>query len=216
VPLTALLSGDLPAAGRAARERGIRTVKVKVGVGDFSRELGALHALRRAEPGLALRLDANQAFSLADAPRVLRALAELRPELVEEPIVDGFLGELTSAPVPIAADESLAGPWLALEPALRTGVVRAVVLKPMALGGITRCLELAARAQALGAGVVVTHLWDGPVGLATAAALALALPGALASGLGRHPALAAYPALTLAGLGDAILTPSDHPGLGLA
>ncbi len=63
----------------------------------------------------------------------------------------------------------------ALPDLLRRGSFRVLVLKPMALGGFAACLELARIAAAAGGAVLVSHLFDGPVGLAAAAHLGFRL-----------------------------------------
>ena len=67
----------------------------------------------------------------------------------------------------------------------------------MVLGGLSHCLELGRRARALNLGVVVSHSFDGPVALAAAAALALALPAGIAQGLAPHAGLSAWPPIPL-------------------
>jgi L-alanine-DL-glutamate epimerase-like enolase superfamily enzyme len=116
----------------------------------------------------------------------------------------------------VALDESLRG----LDPhdleslAVRSGASY-VVLKPMVLGGLSRCIELARHAAALNLGVVISHSFDGPVALVAAAALALALPTRIAQGLAPHPGLAAWPHIPLP-IKDATLQVWRSPGLGLA
>ncbi|HEX2572373.1 MAG TPA: enolase C-terminal domain-like protein [Polyangia bacterium] len=230
VPLSTVIDGASPEAlvraARLASERGIRTLKCKIGrPGGFEEELAGLHAVRDAlGDTVALRLDANQGFTPEEVRQRLGALAPLRPELVEEPIAGGLqcvsperLAELAEL-VPLAADEALqrAEARAGLGPLLATGRLRALILKPMALGGMGVCLRLAEEAARQDVALVVTHLWDGPVGLTAAAALALALPGrVLACGLDPHPGLAAWPAVELPGWGAATLTASERPGLGL-
>jgi L-alanine-DL-glutamate epimerase-like enolase superfamily enzyme len=233
VPLSALIDqidGASPSAlvrsARLASERGLRTLKCKIGrPGGFEEELAGLWAVRDAlGDTVALRLDANQSFPHEEVRQRLAALAPLGPELVEEPIAGGLqsispmrLAELADL-VPLAADETLqrAEFRTALGPLLATGQLRALVLKPMALGGLSSCLQLAREAAGQDVALVVTHLFDGPVALAATAALALALPGrVLACGLDRHPGLAAWPVVDLPGWGAATLTPCERPGLGL-
>ena len=224
IPLAAGLSGtsieSALADGEAAVARGIRTLKVKIGrPGAFGQEVALLEALRRRfGHGVLLRLDANGAFSRAEAPERLRRLACLRPEFVEEPIAGAGLEALRGSPVRLAADESLQQPgaFERLIPSLRAGVTSAIVLKPAALGGLFACLALAARARSLGAACVVGHCWDGPVGLAAAGALALALgDGAMACGLDRHAGLSIWPEVPLPLFGPASIQPGSSPGLGI-
>ncbi len=177
VLLESALVTDL-AGARVALARGVRTLKVKIGVADaWERELAFLRELRVAMgPELALRLDAGGGFA-ALAPEVLHArlaaLAAFVPEFIEEPVSGAALAGLRAGPVPLAADESLQD--AALWPALAASC-RVLVLKPTTLG-LARCLELGREAAARGLAVVVTHTFDGPVARAAATALARALPG---------------------------------------
>lgn len=218
VPLAALLRLREPKAAiaeiQAVLARGITTVKVKVGrPGDLE-----LLAAVRATFGSSLRLDANGAFTPENVGERLAALARFEPELIEEPVSGAALFDLRESPIPVAADESLRlpGAWERLEPLRRRGLLRAVVLKPMMLGGGLACLDLAHRAAEFGIGAIITHLFDGPVALAAATQLALSLPGErLACGLDRHPGLAAWPAIEIGWLGEGEIVASSSPGLGL-
>ena len=189
--------------------RGIRVIKAKVGgLGGLDGEIAALSALRAALPDIILRLDANGAWSAVEARAALTRLAPLRAEWIEEPCAGAALLEFGEAAIPWAADESLlaVGDCIADVP----GCV-AIILKP-ALLGLIRSRRLATLARV----AVVTHLFDGPVALAAAAELALAIGGSAAHGLDPHPALAAWPALAIPQLaGDADIRPTNSPGLGL-
>jgi o-succinylbenzoate synthase len=218
-PVAALLVGDDPehvlAAARAAQARGIGTFKLKLGRARFADERTLVFALRRAlGESCAIRVDVNGAWTLAEAPARLAALAAAGIELGEQLVAAGALADLGAARIPIAADESLADPAVDIDRLLGSGVCRAAVLKPMVLGGLHRCLELFARARGHGVEVVVSHLFDGPVALAAAGALALSLPSPYASGLAPHAGLGAWPAARPASLPDRIRA-SDRPGLGL-
>ena len=187
------------------------TWKVKIGRGELESEIAALGGMRRG-----LRLDVNRAWSREQAARTLPRLVPLEPAWVEEPVSAADLLELGPQPVPIALDESLLDQPDQSAAALAAGLVHAVVLKPALLGGHVACLDWAARARRAGAVPVVSHLMDGPVGLAAAIELALAIaePGDPAAGLGAHGGLAAWPALTLPQLRGQRLV-SHRPGLGV-
>jgi L-alanine-DL-glutamate epimerase-like enolase superfamily enzyme len=122
------------------------------------------------------------------------------------------LRRIAAAPVPLAADESLAlpGAW----PALAT-LCRVVVLKPTLLGGLAACLQLARDAAARGLAATVTHTFDGPIAVAAAAELAVALDSPLACGLDRHAALAVWPAVSIPQIGACRVASAARPGLGL-
>jgi L-alanine-DL-glutamate epimerase-like enolase superfamily enzyme len=183
VPLNALV--DTPEAARRAVDRGIGTLKVKLG--------HDLRAIRASAPGVALRLDANQAWPTAAALDELRALADLGLEYVEEPCPD-TASIAARSPVPLALDESLAG---AGDPPLAS--IAVVVLKPTLLG-LARCLAIARRGVAAGTDVVVTHALEGPVATAACAELARALRCHRACGLD-HGAYPQRRAATIAAAG---------------
>ncbi len=223
VAVSALLSGENPAAvlesAQAAVGRGFTVLKLKLGRPDGAGwELAALRLLRQQlGPAIGLRLDANRSWSLAEARERLPPLAELRPELIEEPLADVRELLRLRTPVPIALDESLQhlAPAPELVPLLAAGAVQALVLKPMALGGPLRCLQLARLGQTYGIPSLVTHLFDGTVALAAAAAVALALPRSLPCGLDAHAGLALGPDAALSFVGAPQLPPIERPGLGI-
>lgn len=187
--LNALLPGVASEAWLQSAEeavsQGFRVLKAKIGaprLADTERRL--LEELRqRYGERVALRLDANRSLPEKAAVSILSSLAELAPELVEEPSEQWL--RWPTAPVPLAVDESLSlpgGEALAFE-AMSRGLCRVAVLKPAMLG-LRRSLDLAVRVKALGGQVIVTHLFDGPVGRTAAAAVALAVcDGTLACGL---------------------------------
>ncbi len=226
VPLNALVS-DLDARDPAiaidhiarARARGIDCIKAKVGR-DFARELAALRAIR-AEHGsdIAIRLDANRAWSAAQAARHLDQLRDIAPEYIEEPSADlaGLLA-LGDPPIPLALDESLADSTPSntrhVEQMLERGHIRAVVLKPMVLG-LFSSLDWALRARARGCIAVISHLLGGPIELAACTQLAIALGTEHPCGLDRHPGLSAWPDIPIPWLEASHITAPDQPGLGI-
>jgi L-alanine-DL-glutamate epimerase-like enolase superfamily enzyme len=153
------------AAAEAARARteGFACVKVKVGVGD---DAGRLAAVRAAGgPELAIRIDANGAWSAPQATAALRALAPVGIELCEEPVSgpEGIRTVWTESEVAIAIDETAAAPG-----ALEERCCDAVCLKIARCGGITGVLAQAARARAAGYYVYLASTFDGPLGISAA------------------------------------------------
>jgi o-succinylbenzoate synthase len=232
LPLAYLLSPEAPDRELdAAWARGYTHIKLKVG-GHFDDELGRLERLRaRLGPTLRLRLDVNGGWTIPRAMERLRLLAPLSPEFVEQPVAAAELPALVArtAPVgaepaphrwpPLAADESLALADVARQLLGAEGCAT-FVLKPAMLGGLTAAWRLGRQAHAQGRDVVVSHLFDGPIALHAAAALALALAAVHhrptpAQGLAPHAGLDAWPAVSTGLLRDAQLQPSAEPGLGL-
>lgn len=197
---------------------GARTIKLKFGRA-VPAELAALERVREKFPELQIRVDLNRSGTLKEAPRLLQRLAELHVEFVEEPVATSDLPQLEPSPVPIALDESLrdidvtdAAQW---EP-LRNVGVQALVLKPMALGGLSRCLELSEWAKRARLQVMVSHLFDGPLALIAAGALALALPPTADHGLAPHAGLKAWPDAPLGMFRGGRIHAWRSPGLGLS
>ena len=123
-------------------------------------------------PEVALRLDANGAWSVAEAVRTIEALAPAGLELVEEP-VHGLrqMREVRDrVTVRVAIDESAGEPG-----ALGAGVADAVCLKISRCGGIAGLLVAASLVRASGAEVYLASTLDGPLGVAAALHAAAAL-----------------------------------------
>jgi o-succinylbenzoate synthase len=172
VPVNALLTardpGALVAEAVLAREAGFRAVKVKLGRATLSTDVARLRAVRDAiGPSVRLRGDANGAWSVRDARAALEAFVPLDLEYVEQPVaahdIEGMAELRRHAAVKVAADESVASEHGMLR-LLAAGAADVVVLKPTALGGAGRALELAARARQAGMRVVFTHAMESAVG----------------------------------------------------
>ncbi|HET7545100.1 MAG TPA: o-succinylbenzoate synthase [Polyangiaceae bacterium] len=212
-PVAALLSGEPEQAleqALAARARGIATFKFKIGrAGALERELSAVHALRAAlGPAARLRLDGNQALSLAEASHYLPHFAQCELEFIEEPCAPHELDRLRALGLPLALDESLASG------ALPQRGDRALILKPTLVGGVGACLELWEAAHAVGAEVIVSHAFEGPLGLGLSAALALSIGSeSLAQGL--DPEGAQLDPLNLPYYAQATIAPWPEPGFGI-
>jgi L-alanine-DL-glutamate epimerase-like enolase superfamily enzyme len=164
----------------AAVRAGFRCVKLKVGVGD---DAGRVAAVRAAiGPDVALRLDANGAWTVDEACRTIEALGPAGLELVEEPVhgLEATRMVRDRVAVRIAIDETAALPG-----ALGSGAADAVCLKIGRSGGISGLLAAAVLVRASGAEVYLASTYDGPLGIAAglhaAAALAPLPPCGLAT-----------------------------------
>jgi L-Ala-D/L-Glu epimerase len=204
-------AGAAAAALEAARA-GFGCVKVKVGVGDDAGRVAAVRAA--AGPGMALRLDANGAWTVEEAITTIGMLEPSGLELVEEPVHGlGALAAVRGAvPVRIAMDETAGEPG-----ALASGAADAVALKLGRCGGISGLLAAAALVRSTGAEPYVASAFDGPVGIAAAlhAAAALGaraplLPCGLAT-LGLFEGLA-----DVLPVERGVIRVPQRPGLGLA
>lgn len=200
VPVNATIgAGDPEDAAEHAREAadaGFETVKLKVGLPD---DEARVRAVRDAiGPDVALRLDANGAWSTGEALSVIAALSPYGVELVEEPVhgIEALRTIRDRLPVRVAMDETADEPG-----AIASGAADAVVLKIGRSGGIGGLLARATLARSTRADVLLASAWDGPLGVAAAVHAAAALRLRDASGLATltlfEPA-----ALDAVGIGD--------------
>jgi o-succinylbenzoate synthase len=187
VAVSALLASRSASAlrreARRAVEIGFGTLKLKVGVGPASTDLERVSAVRdEVGPAPRIRVDANGAWSAHEARCRLEALAPLDLEFVEQPVAAGDLLGLAQvrreASVPVAADESACGE-AELRRVLDAEAADVVMLKPSAIGGISRARAAVELARAAGVEVVPTSFLDGAVGVLGALHLASSLPGHL-------------------------------------
>ncbi len=162
----------------AALADGFSTVKAKVAIGDDAGRLAAVRAV--AGPEMTIRIDANGAWSPAEAAAHLRVLAPVGVELCEEPVhgVEAIRRLSAETEIPLALDES------ATEPGALDGRACALVcLKIVAAGGLTGLLAAAKRAREAGYEVYLASTLDGPLGISAALSAALALAPERACGL---------------------------------
>jgi L-alanine-DL-glutamate epimerase-like enolase superfamily enzyme len=146
-----------------ARADGFATVKVKVAIGDDAGRLAAVRAF--AGPQMAIRIDANGAWSPEEAEAVLGVLGPVGIELCEEPVagVEAIRELRGITEIPLALDESAPDPE-----ALRSPAADLMCLKIGRCGGISGTIETAARARAAGYEVYLASTLDGPLGIAAA------------------------------------------------
>eukprot|EP00887_Chlorella_sp_A99_P005642 scaffold1.g5642.t1 len=171
------------AAALVARH-GYTALKLKVGRrADPLQDAAAVLAVRRTVgPAVALRADANRRWALEQALEFGRAAAAAALEYVEEPVAGASPWELEEfhrqTDIPVALDESvdegLIGPGAEGGPDPVHGLA-ALVLKPSALGGMERTLNLAAWARQCGMRAMVSSSFESGLGLAQLAQLAAAL-----------------------------------------
>lgn len=173
-------------------QEGFRCIKLKIGAIRFDEELALLQIIRRhfSAEEIELRVDANGAFSPAEALDKLNRLAELDLHSIEQPIRAGQWAEMArltaQSPLPIALDEELIGIHsVAQKKALLAQVRPAfLVLKPSLHGGMAGSMEWIRLAEEQGIGWWVTSALESNVGLNAIAQWCATLPTSLPQGLG--------------------------------
>ncbi|HKG56247.1 MAG TPA: enolase C-terminal domain-like protein [Candidatus Limnocylindrales bacterium] len=162
---------DEPAivAERARRASRFPALKVKVG---GPSDLATLRAVREVFAG-PIRVDANTAWTPADAEALLPALIELGVELIEQPFPARRIDQLARlqerSSLPIVADESA----VAIEDLDGlVGVVAGVNVKLAKCGGVGAAHRMLARARELGFRTFLGCMEETSVGIAASAAVA--------------------------------------------
>lgn len=160
LPASLGLNADPAEAEKAGewKARGVQAFKAKVSVSDAAYEHAALREIRDAlGPEVPFAIDANGAWSPAEALRYLDAVADLDLAFCEQPIAPGSLSRLKSvaerSPVPIYTDESFKEPADLIAHA-EVGVA-GVSMKTIKMGGITGFMSAAYLARLLRLGVNV-------------------------------------------------------------
>jgi o-succinylbenzoate synthase len=154
--------------------QGMRAIKLKVGAVENAQDVTRIIAASEAAgPNVALRLDANRSWSPEIAERVIGRVGMHRIDYLEDPTMD----ETTYARIQEATGVSVAlDVPVTHDPAgaVRAAGVSIAVLKPAAVGGIDRILDLARAMPELR--IVVSSSIDREVALAAAVHAAAALP----------------------------------------
>ncbi|KIG15196.1 O-succinylbenzoate synthase [Enhygromyxa salina] len=160
VRYSAVISAEQPAKVTQLARRGVALsfadYKLKVDA-ELEQNLARLDALREViGPEPSVRVDANAAWSLTEAPAHIEALHARGVTLFEQPlpVVAGIPGHRQlRARIPAAAklmvDESIVS-WADLNTLLDARVVDRLLLKVSKQGGPLRCLAFARRAAAAG------------------------------------------------------------------
>lgn len=213
--LPAFTEAELLAACEAALADGFCGVKIIVGAGrPIMEDAARIRAVRRAIGDAPLMLDANCAFTVAEAKRLAHLVADCDIAFFEEPVRDNdipALAELRRAiPIPLASGQMIQSVgWF--RDALAAGALD--ILQPNAAfcGGLTAMLRILALAEAHG--VPVTGA--GGFEAANLTAMAGHPHGGMLEVHGAHAALrdrfATHPAFT-----GGMLRVPEAPGLGFS
>lgn len=178
----------------AKLQAGFRCIKLKIGAIDFDAELDLLRTVRSRfdRSQVELRVDANGAFSPADAMSKLEALARYDLHSIEQPLRagqwDAMAALCAASPVPIALDEELVA-CRTVTPDVIAALLDAikpqyVVLKPSLTGGFAGAECWRTAAEERGIGWWITSALESDIGLAAIARYVASLHPDMPQGLG--------------------------------
>jgi o-succinylbenzoate synthase len=171
---------------------GFRCIKLKIGALGFETELEILADIRKNHPpqDLEIRLDANGAFTVEEAPEKLKRLTDFVIHSIEQPIRAGQWDQMASicanSPIPVALDEELVGIQDTKQKGelLRRINPAYIILKPGLLGGFAKSQEWIDTAAKFGVGWWVTSALESNIGLNAIAQWTYSLHTTLPQGLG--------------------------------
>ncbi len=171
-------------------ELGFECIKMKIGALDFEQEYAILAKIRKQFPTIEIRLDANGAYTSAQALQVLERLARFDIHFLEQPIkknqVPSMAKLCAESPISLGLDEELIGihQQQERERLLKQIKPQHIILKPMLLGGFAAAEEWIKLAHALDIEWWINSSLESNIGLAAIAQWASALQTTRIHGLG--------------------------------
>ena len=159
IPVSYTLSIDTPEVMTEntlkMMQYGYHTFVVKVGHGTLEEDIRRIHLVRKTvPPSVKIRLDANAAFDVESAIKVLRAVNDLDVEYIEQPIppgnIEGLKKIAAATDIPISIDEGLEQISDAID-LVRSNAVGIFNIKIPQCGGLWLSKKIAA--VAAGAGI---------------------------------------------------------------
>ena len=159
-------------------DAGFKAMKLKIGFG-LEEDIAYVHSVRQAiGQGYQLMVDANHAYNVGSARRLLKAIEPAHIHWFEEPIspedIDGYRELKNSTDIYLAAGENEF-----TKIGFREWVSRRAVdiLQPdlCSAGGFTECRKISALAQAWHT-PIIPHVWGSGIGLAASLQFIATLP----------------------------------------
>ena len=156
---------------------GFSTLKIKLG-GRDGKDIERVAAIRQAlGDDIVLRVDANQAWEVAESIAYVNQLAPYRVELVEQPIpawnMKGLRQVTKNSPIPIVADESIFQ-FSDLQRLLDMRGADIINIKLMKTGGIHQAMQMIELIQDTNLQWMMGSMMEGPASMTAAAQLASA------------------------------------------
>lgn len=198
--------------------RGFRALKLKGGE-DVDADIERVHAVRAAVgPGIELRYDANQGYTVGDATRFFAGVKDVGLTLIEQPTpareLEAMRAVVRRVPAPIMADESVHSPTDAFHFA-RNDAMDMVNLKLPKVGGLDAALLMNGMARAAGLEVMVGCMDEAELSIAAGLAFALSRRNVEMADLDGHLDFVGDPTRGCVTLSEGCLWPSDEAGFGL-
>lgn len=171
---------------------GFSCIKLKIGTIDFAAELELLANIRQAFDAnqIEIRVDANGAFTAAEALAKLNCLSAYDLHSIEQPIAAGEWAAMADlckkTPIPIALDEELIGVNNPTQKQALLDVIKPqyIILKPSLIGGFTATQDWINYAGQRRIPWWITSALESNIGLNAIAQFASATGNTMPQGLG--------------------------------
>jgi L-alanine-DL-glutamate epimerase-like enolase superfamily enzyme len=177
VTVSLAIPSDMATEARRRADEGFGTLKLKVG-GRIALDIERVQAVAGNVPGsVALRIDANQAWTARQALQVIDRLVQagVAVDFIEQPVpaadLAGMAVVTARSPVPVVADES-AHTAADVRRLADAGACDVVNIKLAKCGGLQAALEVAAVARTCGLGLLFGSMMESGSGVAATAVLA--------------------------------------------
>lgn len=197
--------------------QGFKCLKLKGGL-DVDADIVRVMKVREAVGhGIALRFDANQGYTVAQAIKFCDHTQTAELEFIEQPTFkddrEGLKYLAKHLPLPVMADESVISLADSIELAKAEGA-NLLNVKLMKMGGIAEVLQICAVARAKDINIMVGCMDESILGIAAGMHVALSQPNVKYADLDGHIGLLNDPFFDGVILKDGFLFPSEKPGLG--
>ena len=198
-------------------DMGYKTIKVKVGL-DPDQDFARLEAIRGAVgPKVAVRIDANQGWTVPQAIYALRKMAPLAIEFCEQPVLAsdtaGLKAVRAQSPIAIMADEALFGPADAIK-LIRAEACDTFNIKVMKAGGILNSIRIAHIAAAANMRCMVGCMLETRLALTAAAHVVASQANIVYADLDGNSEHVTDPIVDGMSVKAGTLTLPEKPGLG--
>ncbi|TFG56239.1 MAG: dipeptide epimerase [Candidatus Aminicenantes bacterium] len=208
---------NMTAESKKYADMGYKTLKVKVGL-DPDEDFARLSAIRAAiGRGVAIRIDANQGWTVPQSVYALRKMEPLAIEFCEQPVLAsdtaGLRAVRLQSPIAIMADEALFGPADAIK-LIRAEACDTFNIKVMKAGGLLNSIRIAHIADAANMRCMVGCMLESKLALTAAAHVVASQANIVYADLDGNSEHVTDPIIDGMTVKAGVLTLPEKPGLG--
>ena len=208
---------NMTAESKKYADMGYKTLKVKVGL-DPDEDFARLSAIRAAVGrGVAIRIDANQGWTVPQAVYALRKMEPLAIQFCEQPVLAsdtaGLKAVRSQSPIGIMADEALFGPADAVK-LIRAEACDTFNIKVMKAGGLLNSIRIAHIADAANMRCMVGCMLESKLALTAAAHVVASQANIVYADLDGNSEHVIDPIVDGITVKAGVLTLPEKPGLG--